>query len=143
MPKNGKSNARSLVHPLDGVKESVPSVGHANSEVVLKEFSLPKGACLYAPVESETGCNISGLAEYIETLIVWEDLEDIHETEEKTLVEWFIENHTNYGCSLALVSDKSEPGNQFCKGFGGVGGILRYPVVLDNEVSSEDDDTFI
>ena len=29
-----------------------------------RSLPSPKGACLYASVESERGCNISGLAEY-------------------------------------------------------------------------------
>jgi len=84
----------------------------------------------------------------LETLIVWEELEDTHE--DKPLIEYFIDNHEKYGCTIELVSDKSEAGNQFVKGFGGVGGILRYAIVLDNDdivedeqLSSDDDDDFI
>lgn len=44
------------------------------------------------------------------------------------LVEWFIANHKAHGCELQFVSNKTAKGNQFCKGFGGVGAILQYSV---------------
>jgi len=31
-----------------------------------------------------------------------------------------------FGCKLEFVSNRSSEGSQFCKGFGGVGGFLRY-----------------
>eukprot|EP00961_Rhodomonas_salina_P090341 1215710-Rhodomonas_salina.2 len=42
------------------------------------------------------------------------------------LVEWFSTNYTKFGCKLEFVSNRSQEGSQFCKGFGGVGGFLRY-----------------
>lgn len=33
-------------------------------------------------------------------------------------------NYKNYGCSLEIVTDRSQEGAQFVKGFGGVGGTL-------------------
>ena len=41
MPKNGETNVRSLVHPLDGVKDSVPDVGHADSRLCSRSFPSP------------------------------------------------------------------------------------------------------
>ncbi|KAJ1479941.1 peptide chain release factor eRF1/aRF1, partial [Baffinella frigidus] len=95
----------------------------------------------------------------IETLVVWENLENIRpkpETrnqvvvlspqqskehkhfrdeefncdkeilEKLELVEWFSSNYQKFGCKLEFVSNRSQEGSQFCKGFGGVGGFLRY-----------------
>ena len=51
------------------------------------------------------------------------------EVAEKTpLVEWLANNYQNYGAALEFVTDKSQEGAQFVRGFGGFGGILRYPV---------------
>jgi len=44
------------------------------------------------------------------------------------LLEWLATNYTNFGTQLEFVTDKSQEGSQFCKGFGGIGGILRYRV---------------
>jgi len=48
--------------------------------------------------------------------------------EKKPLLEWLSENYKNFGASLNFVTDKSQEGSQFCKGFGGIGGLLRYEV---------------
>lgn len=56
------------------------------------------------------------------------------EVSDKTpLVEWFANNYMNYGTTLEFVSDKSQEGSQFVRGFGGIGGLLRYPVEIHHE----------
>ena len=42
------------------------------------------------------------------------------------------------GAVLEIVTDKSQEGSQFVRGFGGVGGILRYKVDLQNLNVDED-----
>lgn len=44
------------------------------------------------------------------------------------LSEWFALHYKEYGVEIEYVSDKSPEGTQFLKGFGGLGGILRYKV---------------
>merc|ERR1712137_1086170 len=44
------------------------------------------------------------------------------------LLEWLANNYQTFGTQLEFVTDKSQEGAQFCKGFGGIGGILRYQV---------------
>jgi len=48
--------------------------------------------------------------------------------EKKSLLEWLSENYKNFGATHHFVTDKSQEGSQFCKGFGGIGGLLRYEV---------------
>ncbi|KLO19587.1 translation release factor [Schizopora paradoxa] len=48
--------------------------------------------------------------------------------EPQPLVEWLAENYKSFGAKLELISDCSQEGTQFVKGFGGIGGILRYKV---------------
>jgi peptide chain release factor subunit 1 len=45
-----------------------------------------------------------------------------------TLLEWLANNYKSFGTNLNFVTNKSQEGSQFCKGFGGIGGILRYQV---------------
>ena len=58
-----------------------------------------------------------------------------------------MDNYKKYVSHLEIVSDKSSEGSQFVKGFGGIGGVLRYR--MDNEFEGEeldndfDDDDFI
>jgi peptide chain release factor subunit 1 len=39
-------------------------------------------------------------------------------------VEHFSENYKQWGCALTFVTDSTQEGSQFVKGFGGIGGIL-------------------
>lgn len=71
-----------------------------------------------------------------------------YEIKSKVLfVEWMTENYKKFGCELMFVTDRSAEGSQFVKGFGGVGGLLRYTMdfsTLDEEeVSCDDDYDFI
>lgn len=59
------------------------------------------------------------------------------------LVEWFANNYTKFGAKLEYVSNKSQEGSQFVKGFGGIGGLLRYRVdFMELQVDEDDDDDF-
>ncbi|BFY98628.1 hypothetical protein BsWGS_01668 [Bradybaena similaris] len=54
--------------------------------------------------------------------------------EQMPLLEWFANNYKNFGATLEIITDRSQEGAQFVKGFGGIGGVLRYQVdfqVLD------------
>lgn len=48
--------------------------------------------------------------------------------ESEPIVEWLVNNYKKFGTKLEIVTDRSEEGSQFVKGFGGVGGLLRYQV---------------
>jgi len=56
------------------------------------------------------------------------------------LNEWLIENYKKFGARLQFISDKSQEGFQFAKGFGGCGGFLRYSANLMEEASSSNAD---
>jgi peptide chain release factor subunit 1 len=66
-----------------------------------------------------------------------------HEMEvvsQDSFLEWIAEHYKDFGTNLEFVSDRSTEGNQFVKGFGGIGGILRYKVNFDQLAEVEDDD---
>jgi len=78
---------------------------------------------------------------------------DLEPQEKIALLEWLAANYKKFGCTLEFVTNKSQEGSQFCRGFGGVGGILRYQVNmaelhgedhddLDKNVYDDDDDFF-
>eukprot|EP00033_Pygsuia_biforma_P000046 GCRY01000062.1.p1 GENE.GCRY01000062.1~~GCRY01000062.1.p1 ORF type:complete len:434 (+),score=74.64 GCRY01000062.1:94-1395(+) len=56
------------------------------------------------------------------------------------LLEWFANNYRSFGTTLEFVTNRSQEGSQFCKGFGGIGGILRYRV--DFQAMEYDSDEF-
>lgn len=53
---------------------------------------------------------------------------ELETVEKEPLVEWFANNYKQFGCNLEFVTDRSSEGTQFVKGFGGIGGILRWKV---------------
>lgn len=55
---------------------------------------------------------------------------DMEIVETMPLLEWFANNYKNFGAALEIVTDKSQEGAQFVRGFGGIGGLLRYRVDL-------------
>ncbi|KAG9047606.1 Polypeptide release factor (eRF1) in translation termination [Tulasnella sp. UAMH 9824] len=60
--------------------------------------------------------------------------------EPQSLLEWFAERYRDFGAKLEFVTNRSQEGSQFVKGFGGIGGILRYKVDMSNLAGPEEDD---
>jgi peptide chain release factor subunit 1 len=61
------------------------------------------------------------------------------------LLEWFANNYKSFGATLEIITDRSQEGAQFVRGFGGIGGILRYQVdfqVLENLDGFDDEDFY-
>ncbi|CAG9530165.1 unnamed protein product, partial [Cercopithifilaria johnstoni] len=54
------------------------------------------------------------------------------------LLEWLANNYKSYGAALEIVTDRSQEGAQFVRGFGGIGGLLRYRV--DFQLNDLNDD---
>ncbi|KAI4151899.1 MAG: hypothetical protein LQ340_003219 [Diploschistes diacapsis] len=59
-----------------------------------------------------------------------------------SFLEWIAEKHRDFGATLEFVSDRSSEGNQFVKGFGGIGAILRYKLNFEQLADVDDDDEF-
>jgi peptide chain release factor subunit 1 len=63
---------------------------------------------------------------------------------QEILLDWLTENYTKFGTQIEFVTNKSEEGSQFVKGFGGIGAFLRYKVDLEELsngfVKEEDED---
>lgn len=46
--------------------------------------------------------------------------------ESQPLLEWLANNYKSFGATLEIITDKSQEGSQFVRGFGGIGGKLYY-----------------
>jgi len=56
-----------------------------------------------------------------------------------SLVEFLANNYKSFGTTLEFVTNRSQEGSQFCRGFGGIGGILRWRVdFLEMEMAEAD-----
>lgn len=58
------------------------------------------------------------------------------------LLEWLANEYKTFGATLEIVTDRSQEGSQFCKGFGGIGGILRYRVDFQSMEADSDDEFY-
>ena len=59
---------------------------------------------------------------------------DYEVVESEPLAEWLCNNYSKFGVKLEFITDRSQEGFQFVKGFGGIGGFLRYKIDLANHV---------
>lgn len=59
-----------------------------------------------------------------------------------SLLEWLAEKYKDFGAALEFVSDRSSEGNQFVKGFGGIGAMLRYNLNFEQLADYEEEDEF-
>ncbi|KAJ1927240.1 translation termination factor eRF1 [Tieghemiomyces parasiticus] len=59
-----------------------------------------------------------------------------------SLLEWLAEKYKDFGANLEFITNRSSEGAQFVKGFGGMGGLLRYKVDFSQLVYDEDDEDF-
>ncbi|KAL2945491.1 Eukaryotic peptide chain release factor subunit 1-3 [Bienertia sinuspersici] len=64
---------------------------------------------------------------------------DLEVQEKLLLLEWFANEYKRFGCCLEFVTNKSQEGSQFCRGFGGIGGILRYQLDIRSFDECSDD----
>jgi len=60
--------------------------------------------------------------------------------EPQPLLEWFAEKYKEFGANLEFVTNRSQEGAQFVKGFGGIGGLLRYKVDFTTLGPADDDE---
>lgn len=47
---------------------------------------------------------------------------DMELVDSMPLLEWLANNYKTFGATLEIVTDKSQEGSQFVRGFGGIGG---------------------
>ncbi|KAK3069784.1 translation termination factor eRF1 [Teratosphaeriaceae sp. CCFEE 6253] len=67
--------------------------------------------------------------------------QEMEPVDQMPFLEWLAEKYRDFGATLEFVSDRSSEGNQFVRGFGGIGAILRYKLNFEQlaEVDDEDD----
>lgn len=107
-------------------------------QAFLYELNMNTGKYCYG-LAATIGCLEAGS---IDTLIVWDSIEIEHDG--GPFIDWIAEKYKDYGCKLVFVSNLTSEGTQFVEGFGGIGGLLRYKVDMEDfdelELSSFSDD---
>lgn len=54
--------------------------------------------------------------------VVFQSGVELELVECQPLLEWLANNYKNFGATLEIITDKSQEGSQFVRGFGGIGG---------------------
>lgn len=105
---------------LDTIRNSLRNA--AGEEVIV--YSSPADTSREKFIDNSTGA----------------EMETVEEA--KPLLEWFAERYKDFGATLEFVTNKSQEGSQFVKGFGGIGGLLRYKVAFEDLGDLDDEDEF-
>lgn len=68
--------------------------------------------------------------------------QEMEVVDQMPLLEWLAEKYRDFGATLEFVTDRSSEGNQFVKGFGGIGAMLRYKLNFEQLAEADDEDEF-
>lgn len=63
---------------------------------------------------------------------------DLEVLQKDLFLEWLAENYKTFGATLEIITNKSQEGSQFVRGFGGIGGLLRWKIDM-TEMGDDDD----
>ena len=105
---------------------------HASLETLTGTILLPEEIILYANKDQEKD------REKFTDKSTSQEMEQAEEP--SSLLEWFAEKYKDFGANLEFVTNRSQEGAQFVKGFGGIGGLLRYKLDLQTLQTVDDDD---
>ena len=113
-------------------------MGAVETLIVFENLNIIRYNLKNSQTQEETTIYLNPEHEEDRANFVTEDGIDLEVIEKMELVEWFAENYKTFGVTLEFITDKGhQEGTQFVKGFGGLGGILRYYVDF---IEDDDDD---
>ncbi|KAJ2518555.1 translation termination factor eRF1 [Coemansia sp. RSA 1939] len=67
---------------------------------------------------------------------------DLNLVSEGPLLEWLAEIYKQKGAALEFITDRSQEGSQFVKGFGGMGGLLRWQLDVSQLAGADNEDLY-
>ena len=129
----------------DGLKQAIAlSADRLTGLKLSDEISTLKS--FFNEIQFASGKYVYGLASVhaligsgaIETVIIWENFKELYPDVDIDVggrmeyIDWLLDNYQDFGCNVKIISDKSSEGEQFIRGFSGIGAILRYAV--DEEI---------
>jgi len=131
-----------------GVKDTVDGLemGAVEQMIVWENLELTRYHMRDPATEIDKICFLTPHQEKDPKLFKTDSGQEFDIVQKMLFTEWIVENYKNYRSKLDFITDKSQEGNQFVKGFGGLGGILRYRVDFDHFDTpdfSDDDDDFM
>jgi len=129
-----------------GLKDTIESLdnGLIDTLIIFDESDFHRMS-LRKPLTEELSVEVVHKCNSSNTKWKNKEEEEFEVLENIPLTEWLLDSYKKYVETLEIVSDKSSEGSQFVKGFGGIGGILRYKLdnpldISDNENDINEDD---
>lgn len=113
-----------------GVKDTLQALelGAVEDLIVWENLDVTRYSFRHPTSNEEIICHLNELQEKDPTNFNDSDGIEYDITNRQALLEWLANHFKDYGARLNFVTNKSQEGSQFCKGFGGIGGMLRYKV---------------
>jgi len=127
-----------------GVDDTLKALelGAAETLIVFENLDVTRWS-LKTSTGSETVLHTTKLQEQNrEQFMDKETGQEMEIAQQITFLEWLAEKYRDFGATLEFVSDRSSEGNQFVKGFGGIGAVLRYKVNFEQLADLDDEDEF-
>jgi len=127
-----------------GVEDTLKALelGAAETLIVFENLEITRWT-LKSSEGSEVILHTSKLQEQDRSLFMDKETgQEMEVIEQMPFLEWLAEKYRDFGATLEFVSDRSSEGNQFVKGFGGIGAILRYKVNFEQLAEYDDEDEF-
>lgn len=129
-----------------GVKDTLAALdgGAIDELIVWEQLDIQRYTLKHKETEVETVVFLNERQERDMSNFKAPDGSDLEVVEKISLLEWLTNNYKSFGAKLQFVTNKSQEGSQFCRGFGGIGGLLRYQVdFLAMEGDEDLDDDFL
>ncbi|KAM0753645.1 eukaryotic peptide chain release factor subunit 1 [Meredithblackwellia eburnea MCA 4105] len=98
------------------------------AEIVVHTHAPPPSAANAKVEGGQTGINALSEVDRAKFIDKKTGLEMEQAGEPMNFLEWLSEHYKEFGCEFEMVTNRSQEGSQFVRGFGGIGGILRYKV---------------
>jgi peptide chain release factor subunit 1 len=122
-------------------------MGAVETLIVYEDLETMRYELKNTQTGEETTLHLSKAQEADSNNFLTKDGVELETVDKMPLVEWFSNNYKNFGATLEFVTNRSQEGSQFVKGFGGIGGLLRYKVDFmehdyDHDEDDSDDDPF-
>eukprot|EP00908_Phaeocystis_cordata_P021234 Transcript_3582.p1 GENE.Transcript_3582~~Transcript_3582.p1 ORF type:complete len:402 (-),score=231.87 Transcript_3582:1163-2368(-) len=116
-------------------------MGAVETLIVYENEPTMRYTLKHAQTGEEKVLHLDKAGEANQSNFIASDGAELETIEKVQLTEWFAQNYKNFGATLEFVSDRSQEGSQFVRGFGGVGGILRYKVdFMEHDYDNDDSD---
>jgi len=118
-----------------GVEDTLKALdmGAVETLITWENLAIQRHVLRHAAEERDVVLHLTPTQEKDRTNFIAADGVELERVDVMPLLEWFANNYKTFGTTLEIVTDRSQEGSQFVRGFGGIGGILRYKVEFQNE----------